>query len=105
MTATGWDKGKVLDALHSAQRAGLVVKLNDNRYGLPLQLLEHAQKVLALEAGNEAISVINYKNAIGAGRKLSIEILEYFDTLRFTQRRGEQRVIINATLPEKQFSQ
>ena len=105
MTATGWDKSKVLDALHNAQRAGLVVKLNDNRYGLPLHLLEHAQKVLALEAGSEAISVINYKNAIGAGRKLSIEILEYFDTLRFTQRRGEQRVIINATLPEKQFTQ
>ena len=37
------------------------------------------------------------------GRKLAIEVLEYFDSIRFTQRRGDVRVVLNADLPAQLF--
>jgi selenocysteine-specific elongation factor len=105
VTSTGWDKATVLASLQQAQRRGLVVKLNDNRYALPDQLLDLAQGVLQLANTGNSISVVNYKNAIAAGRKLSIEILEYFDRIHFTRRQQEHRVILDATLPQKRFTQ
>jgi len=104
MKITTWSKPKVLDTLNSAQRQGLVLKLNDRRYGLPRQLLDYAKKVLTLEANGEEINVTNYRDSTGVGRNLIIELLEYFDSIRFTQRRGGHRVILDPTLPDKHFT-
>ncbi len=82
-------------AVQAAARLNLVHKLNDNRYGLPKTLLKHMQLVAELGQGEEGITVISYKNRIGTGRKLAIEILEYFDTTGFTQRRGDRRIVIS----------
>ncbi len=53
---------------------------------------------------SDGVTVIGYKNLIGSGRKLAIDILEYFDDLRYTQRRGDSRVIIDATVPAQRFA-
>jgi selenocysteine-specific elongation factor len=55
-------------------------------------------------ADNEELTVISYKMRIDSGRKLAIEVLEYFDVLRFTQRSGDIRMIIDKALPERLFS-
>jgi selenocysteine-specific elongation factor len=54
-------------------------------------------------AANQSLSVVAYKNELNIGRKLAIEILEYFDSLGFTRRDGDQRVIVNKTAIEKRL--
>ena len=51
-------------------------------------MLQLAAIVNDLVATETPITVIAYKGRMDTGRKLAIEVLEYFDSIRFTQRRG-----------------
>ena len=101
--SAGLESGEVRATVQAAARLNLVYKVNDTRYALSDDLLGHAQIVSELGKTEEGITVINFKNRIGAGRKLAIEILEKFDTVRFTQRRGDRRVVIDETRPGEVF--
>jgi selenocysteine-specific elongation factor len=57
-----------------------------------------------MAADNEDITVVSYKKRIESGRKLAIEILEYFDSIRFTRRNGDSRIIIDQALPQRLFN-
>ena len=103
--ATGLERKQVLSDLQSAVRRGRLVKVNDDRYALPRHMAEHAAIITELEDSGAGISVVNFRDRIGGGRRLAIEILEYFDGRGFTQRRGEGRVIVNPELPRTLFSQ
>jgi selenocysteine-specific elongation factor len=91
-------------ALRAAAGLKQVCKLNDKRYALPATLHELCDLVTKMDVSGEDISVVNFKNHLGVGRKLAIEVLEYFDSKRFTQRKGEKRVIIGADVPGKLFA-
>jgi len=97
--ATRMTKESVLACLQSATRRGLAFKLNDNRYALPRHLAGYAALLTRLAAQGEDITVINFKQHIKSGRKLAIEILEHFDAVGFTRRRGETRIICQPDLP------
>ena len=62
--------------------------------GIVKQIAEHSNSV--------ELSV--FRKQVGIGRNLSVELLEYFDAIRFTQRHGAHRVVINREIPEKLFS-
>ena len=102
-SSSGLELEQVRTAVQAAARVKLVYKLNDHRYGLAEDLLEHARIVADLGGSADGITVISYKNRLGTGRKLAIEVLEYFDALRFTQRRGESRIIIDEAVPREKF--
>jgi selenocysteine-specific elongation factor len=104
VAATGLEKSAVLQALNRAVRAGAAHKLNEQRYALPLHLHHYADIALSMAAEHEDITVVSYKVRIESGRKLAIELLEYFDLLRFTQRRGDSRTIIDKALPGRLFN-
>jgi selenocysteine-specific elongation factor len=56
----------------------------------------------ALELGQGGgFTVIEYRDHVGCGRNIAIEVLEYFDSIRFTQRRDQLRVILDPKLPQK----
>ncbi|MBT4519619.1 MAG: selenocysteine-specific translation elongation factor [Halieaceae bacterium] len=81
-----------------------LVKLNDKRYALPAELQSLAAVARDLAASAEGLSVIHFRNTIGCGRRLAIEVLEYFDAARFTQRRDQERIILDKEFPEQFFS-
>ena len=87
----------------AAVRDGKLHKLTDNRYATTQQLLELAQLVNGLVADGEPITVISFKGRMDSGRRLAIEVLEYFDSIRFTQRQQDVRVILDADLPARLF--
>jgi selenocysteine-specific elongation factor len=101
---TGLEKTTLLQSLEQAARRGAAHKLNEHRYGLPAALRHYADIALKMAADEEDITVANYKKRIASGRKLAIEILEYFDLVRFTRRNGDKRLIIDETLPERLFN-
>jgi len=103
-TQTGLDRKTLKNMARVAVSDGRLHKLTDNRYATPQQLAQLAQLVGDLVADNQPINVVNFKGRMGTGRKLAIEVLEYFDSIRFTQRRQDIRVILDVELPARLFN-
>ncbi|MDB3856126.1 SelB C-terminal domain-containing protein, partial [Halieaceae bacterium] len=81
-----------------------LVQVADNRYYLPETVIELAKMVEQTAQQNEpgAITVNEFRNHTGIGRNLSIQVLEYFDQLKYTRRDGNQRYLLKK--PEQLFS-
>ena len=43
-------------------------------------------------AGNETLTLAEFRDLIGSARKLTQAILELFDSLKYTMRKGDERV-------------
>ena len=74
---------------------GSIHRINATRYALTTTIMEFAEmsETLALE---HSFTVADFKNELGIGRKLAVEMLEFFDSINFTQRQGNARTIINS---------
>jgi hypothetical protein len=57
--------------------------------------------IQGLAAQQAVFSVIETKTHLGLGRDLTIEILEYFDSVKFTRREGNSRRLRNADWPQR----
>ena len=78
---------------HGADR-GFLHRINATRYALTTTLLDFADTTESL-ASEQNFTVANFKDELGIGRKLAVEILEFFDSINFTQRQGNERTIAN----------
>lgn len=87
----------------AAAREGNAHKISERRYALPQHLALLCEAILSLDEKGEEISVIELKKQWGLGRNLVVEIVEYFDSVRFTARRGNGRVVLDRALPQKLF--
>ena len=82
--------------LSELTKLGYLIKPVSNRYFLPegiSQLELHVYETSRLNADGK-FSVKEYRDVTQIGRNLCIEILEYFDIKRITQRIGDQRITI-----------
>ncbi|MEY3665508.1 MAG: selenocysteine-specific translation factor [Pseudomonadota bacterium] len=82
----------IISALERQARLGRVVRVAANRY-LTLQRFESLLEQARLLATQERLSAAEFNRTTGLGRNLTIEVLETFDRLRFTRRRGSLRVL------------
>ena len=81
-------------ALKYGTEKGFLHRINATRYALTTTLLDFAETSESL-ASERSFSVANFKDELGIGRKLAVEILEFFDSINFTQRQGNERTIAN----------
>jgi selenocysteine-specific elongation factor len=81
-------------ALKYGADRGFLHRINATRYALTATLLHFAETSESL-ASDRNFSVADFKDEIGIGRKLAIEILEFFDSINFTRRQGNERTIAN----------
>ena len=88
-------ENQLSDAVKAAIERGLLHRISPSRVALPQQLLWFANQTIATEAAGIELSVIELKTQFGLGRKLTIEVLEYFDRVKFTRRQGDKRIIVN----------
>ena len=79
--------------LYQCVTHGKVYKVTDNRYFLP-QTLRDLAVIAEKLAAKENLTVAEFRNTSGVGRNLVVELLEYFDRCRFTQRIGDKRRIL-----------
>jgi selenocysteine-specific elongation factor len=82
----------IVSALERQARLGRVVRVAANRY-LTLQRFESLLEQARLLAAQERLSAAEFNRTTGLGRNLTIEVLETFDRLRLTRRRGSVRVL------------
>ena len=84
-----------------ALKSGDLRQISPKRVALPQVLHGLAEQIGRLAAGQDGFTVIDAKTHLALGRDLTIEILEYFDRIQFTQRQGGTRRIRDAAVPDK----
>ncbi len=103
--ATGFSAKKIESACHTAAGEGLAFAITSTRYATRHTVAALAAIVLRMDRDNEPLTVINFKSHMGTGRKVAIEVLEYFDKIGFTQRNEDMRTVLNSELPGRLFSE
>jgi selenocysteine-specific elongation factor len=78
--------------LKQALRGELHQVVRDLFYA-PEHVAELAQIALRLSDAHGALSAARYRDAVGLGRKRTIQILEFFDRVGYTRRVGDLRVV------------
>ena len=89
----GFDEVTVRLQLRKMARLSLVHQVVRDLFYTDAMLRRMAAMLLQLAAQNEVIQVTAFRDAMGLGRKRSIQILEYFDRLGLTRRFGDKRHI------------
>ncbi len=85
----------ISDFLHRKSRGGEPIKATPDRF-LLRSTVERLAQIAEATAGstpNGQFTAADYRDHCGASRKLSIEVLEYFDRIGYTQRIGDARRI------------
>ncbi len=77
-------------------------RINATRYAMADTLRHIATGIIVL-AGDRPFTVVEVKEHFAIGRKLTIELLEFFDSINVTQRNGNARVISNAKVIKQRF--
>jgi len=81
--------------LDRATRRGLAVRVSETRFFLPgtvSKLAAIAAEIAPASGGR--VTAAAFRDRSGLGRNLSIEVLEFFDRVRFTRRVGDARIIL-----------
>lgn len=76
-------------------RKGRTVAIADNRYyetGVLADVERRIQELAAAQGGS--LTVAAFRESLGIGRNLAIDLLEYFDRTGFTRRFGETRKVM-----------
>jgi selenocysteine-specific elongation factor len=83
----------VKSLLYRRRSHGDVWPIADNRFMLRKQVaaLAAGAAVLAKQVGGKGFTAAQYRDAIGTGRTLAIQILEFLDTVGVTHRNGDLR--------------
>ena len=85
---------KQLDGvLSQAARQGLVVRVSKTRFFLPAALRGFEETARAAAQAGGAITAAAFRDRSGIGRNAAIEVLEYFDRIKFTRRVGDTHVL------------
>lgn len=84
---------QVRDLMHRKSASGELVKLTHERFAMPatMDMLALKAREIAQRQPGGLFTAAQYRDAIGTGRGLAIEILECLDKRGATQRRGEGR--------------
>ena len=91
--ATDLEESTVRSLLKSAAAQGKVTAIVPDRYCLQSCLLHCAALIRTQQATQGCTSAADFRDQLGIGRKLAIQILEYFDRSGFTRRRGNTHLL------------
>lgn len=89
----GHDEANVRALLRKMARLGLMHQVVRDLFYPDATIQRLAAMLLQLADDNPVIEVAAFRDALGLGRKRSIQILEYFDRLGLTRRVGDRRQI------------
>ncbi|HEX7055075.1 MAG TPA: selenocysteine-specific translation elongation factor [Burkholderiales bacterium] len=88
------DPKRLEAALARLERHGLVVRVAKNRFFLPGAVGELKRIAAELARQQGRIVAAAYRDRSGIGRNVAIEVLEYFDRIKFTRRAGDAHVLV-----------
>ncbi|MDF9773173.1 selenocysteine-specific translation elongation factor [Pseudomonas baetica] len=89
----GHDEATVRALLRKMARLGLLHQVVNDLFYTDSMIRRLAAMLVQLADADPVIQVAAFRDAIGLGRKRSIQILEYFDRIGLTRRFGDRRQI------------
>ena len=94
--AIGQEPKKLEAFLIRASRTGLVARVSGNRFFRPeaLNRLRKIAETIAAESKDHAVTAPAFRDCTKIGRTVAIEVLEYFDRIKFTRRVGDAHQVI-----------
>jgi selenocysteine-specific elongation factor len=96
------DEQTVRQLLRFAARLGLVTAILKDRYYRNDRIEAFAGLIRELDQTQGATSAADFRDRLGIGRKLAVQILEYFDRTGFTRRRGNEHLLRDKALFQKE---
>ena len=99
------DPKMLMGNLSLGVKQGKLCRVAPHRYATPEVLGPLAKELRQLVTQKKEVSVREFCDGVGIGRNLAIELLEYFDQVRFTARRGNNRIVLNAAWPDSLMDQ
>ena len=101
-TTAGLSDMELKLAIKAGKESGELHRLNASRFALVETLWAFAKAAEEL-ADEQSLTVVAFKNELHIGRKLAIEVLEFFDSFRYTRRVGDNREIANKAVLKTRF--
>lgn len=95
---TGEEEQAMRQLLRSAAQQGLVTAILKDRYYRNDRLQAFADLIRELDQTHGATNAADFRDRLSVGRKLAIQILEYFDKTGFTRRRGNDHLLRDKAL-------
>ncbi|AHM71307.1 selenocysteine-specific translation elongation factor [Yersinia hibernica] len=92
-TELGRDESEVRALLRKAAQLGYITAIVADRYYLSQRIEQFADLIRELDASQGSASTTDFRDRLGIGRKLAIQILEFFDRSGFTRRRGNDHLL------------
>lgn len=98
----GTDEQAMRLALRQAAQQGIITAIVKDRYYRNDRIVAFANMIRELDLERGSTCAADFRDRLNVGRKLAIQILEYFDRIGFTRRRGNDHLLRDALLfPEK----
>lgn len=95
---TGVDEQVMRGVLRQAAQQGLITAIVKDRYYRNDRIVTFASMIRDLDQGRGSTSAADFRDRLNVGRKLAIQILEYFDRIGFTRRRGNDHILRDKAL-------
>ncbi|MFS7239009.1 selenocysteine-specific translation elongation factor [Serratia proteamaculans] len=92
-TELGEDEAQVRATLRKAAQLGHVTAVVVDRYYLSRRIEQFAALIRELDVEQGSANAADFRDRLGVGRKLAIQVLEFFDRSGFTRRKGNQHLL------------
>lgn len=99
---TGTDEDLMRATLRQAAQQGEITAIVKDRYYRNDRIVTFARLIRELDKQRGSTCAADFRDSLNVGRKLAIQILEYFDRIGFTRRRGNDHLLRDGLLfPDK----
>jgi selenocysteine-specific elongation factor len=95
---TGTDEQVMRGVLRQAAQQGMITAIVKDRYYRNDRIVTFAKMIRELDLARGSTCAADFRDTLNVGRKLAIQILEYFDRIGFTRRRGNDHLLRDALL-------
>lgn len=96
--ATGVDEHAMRQLLRFTAQQGEVIAFVKDRYYRQDQIKKFARLIRERDRIQGETRAADFRDSLGVGRKLAIQILEYFDRVGFTRRLGNKHLLRDSSL-------
>ena len=103
-SAVGQPASGLLRFLGELERAGRVVQVARRVYLTQRDLEDWQQRALASIQTHGSMTLARFRDEIGCGRELAMQVLEYLDRIGVTRREGNTRVAAGLSEQEKEHA-
>jgi selenocysteine-specific elongation factor len=95
---TATDERTMRQVLKHAAQQGLITAIVKDRYYRHHRIVTFANLIRELDRERGSTCAADFRDRLNVGRKLAIQILEYFNRIGFTRRRGNDHLLRDALL-------